>query len=93
MVKALLCCLLVLLTPADDAWARATPQPEDDVWATDNNDYLPRTAAEASLPPLAPAPGTALAGASTAPAASVAAPVSIVPAGPDPLYLLMSLQR
>src|SRR6516225_9650854 len=44
MGKVFLCCLLVLLTPVDDAWARATPQPNDDAWAAENNDYLPRTA-------------------------------------------------
>ena len=93
MSKVLLCCLLVLLTPVDDAWARATPEPDDDARAAENNAYLPHTANEAAPLPPAPAPGAGLLpggpGLCT-PAAPPAPPVSL---GPGRLYLLMSLQR
>jgi hypothetical protein len=90
MGKAFLCCLFVLLTPVDDAWARATPHP-DDAWAAANNDYLPRTADEAPrVPP--PRHGAGLLEGGT-PAGGVAvAPVLPTPSPPDRLYLLMSLR-
>jgi hypothetical protein len=91
MGKVFLFGLLVLLTPVDDAWARATPQPDDDAWAAENNDYLPRTADEPAPVPPAPAPGPALPEAAAG--GLTCAALLPVPFGPDPLYLLMSLQR
>jgi hypothetical protein len=92
MPKVLLCCLLVLLTPVDDAWARGTPEPDDDARAAANNDYLPRTADEPAAVPLAPAPGPGLREAAAI-GGLVTAPVRRAPASSDRLYLLMSLQR
>jgi hypothetical protein len=58
MPKAFLLCLLVLLAPADDAWARATPGPDDDAWVAENNDFLIPPATEvAPAQDGAPAPG------------------------------------
>jgi hypothetical protein len=93
MSKLLLCCLLVLLTPVDDAWARSTPQPDDDAWAAENNDYLPRTADEAPRVPPAPAPGAGLPHDTLAACAPPAPPAPLVFPQPERLYLLMSLQR
>ena len=54
----LLLCLLVLLVPVDDAWAWATPGPDDDAWAAENNDFLIPPATEvAPAQDGAPAPG------------------------------------
>src|SRR5947209_4347423 len=39
-MKSLLLCLLLLLTWVDDALARATPEPEDDVLAAMNDEYV-----------------------------------------------------
>ena len=98
MPKLFLCCLLVLLTPVDDAWARATPDPEDDARAAENNLYLPRTVDEPA--PVSPAPGLPVA--EPRPARPVACPAPVgravapgfgAPPAPDRLYLLMSLQR
>jgi hypothetical protein len=93
MPKAFLLCLFVLLTPVDDAWARATPTPDDDAWAAENNDFLPQRTDEAAPRPPDLAPGYVL-----KPAGTGARPPAVPPApwvflGPDPLYLLMSLQR
>ena len=33
--------LLVLLIPIDDVWASATPDPSDDIAASENNDFQP----------------------------------------------------
>ena len=98
MAKALLFCLLILLTPADDAWARATPGPENDVRAAENNDFLIRADAEAAFPPAAAlAPGrfggARLREGGLVTAAPAAAPRLATRFGPDPLYVLMSLQR
>ncbi len=98
MLKALLCCLLVLLTPVDDALARATPEPEDDARAAENNDFLmPAQAETAQQPSAAPAPGR-FGSARVGDGGHVtAAPRTVLPPavlfGPDPLYVLMSLQR
>jgi hypothetical protein len=93
MIKVILFGLLVLLTPVDDAWARATPQPDDDAQATENNDYLPRTVDEPAPVPPAPAPGPALPGAAPARGGLTRAAALAGPFGPDLLYVLMSLQR
>jgi hypothetical protein len=93
MSKVFLCGLLVLLTPVDDAWARVTPQPDDDARAAANNDYVPPTVDEAprvlpALPSRAGPPhGSPGPCAPPAPAAPWVSPL------PDRLYLLMSLQR
>ena len=92
MPKVVLCCLLVLLTPVDDAWARATPQPDDDAWAAENNDYLPRTADDLAPVPAAPAPGAALPAAVPAAAGRDGASVLRAPSAPHPLCLLMSFR-
>jgi hypothetical protein len=92
MPKVVLCCLLVLLTPVDDAWARATPQPDDDAWAAENNDFLPRTADDLAPAPAAPAPGACLPAAVRAAAGQTCASVLRAPSAPHPLYLLMSLR-
>jgi hypothetical protein len=93
MDKAFLCCLFVLLTPVDDAWARHTPQPDDDARAAANNDYLPRTAVQPAPIPPDTAPGLSLPAIAPAPGGPARAAALPVPFGPDPLYLLMSLQR
>jgi hypothetical protein len=92
MGKVFLCSLLVLLTPVDDAWARATPQPDDDAWATENNDFLPRTANDLAPAPAAPAPGAGLPAAATAAAGQAGASVLRAPSAPNPLDLLMALR-
>jgi hypothetical protein len=88
MPKALWLCLFVLLTPADDAWARASP--DDDALAAANNDYTPPAPDDAA--PVAPrtAPPALLPGVTgrRGPAAALAPPGS---PGPHPLCLLMSL--
>jgi hypothetical protein len=90
MPKALCLCLFVLLTPVDDAWARATPSPDDDIRAAANNDYMPPAPDDAA--PVAPraAPPAPLQGVTgrRGPAAVPAPPGS---PGPHPLCLLMSL--
>jgi hypothetical protein len=93
MGKVFLCCLLVLLTPVDDAWARATPQPDDDAWAAENNDFLPPRVDELTPVPPAPAPGPARSEAAPALNRLAVAPAIPAPSAPDRLYLLMSLQR
>jgi hypothetical protein len=93
MLKALCLCLFVLLTPADDAWSRATPAPDDDVRATANNDYTPPARAGAApvaprpAPPASPLPG------GTGTRGPAAAPVPPGSPGLHPLCLLMSLLR
>jgi hypothetical protein len=97
-MKAFLVCLLILLAPVDDAWARATPEPEDDARAAANNDFVTRVEAETALSRAA-APGPGHCGSSWVGERSLvcAAPDAILcpaaPFAPDPLYLLMSLQR
>jgi hypothetical protein len=93
MPNLLLCCVLVLLTPVDDAWARATAEPDDDARAAANNDFLPRTADEAPRVPPAPAPGVGLTPGTPGPCDPPAPPAPEVSSLPDRLYLLMSLQR
>jgi hypothetical protein len=97
-MKAFLFCLLILLTPVDDVWARATPEPEDDARAAANNDFVTRADAETVLSRAA-APGLGRCGSARVGEGSLvrAAPDAILspaaPFAPDPLYLLMSLQR
>jgi hypothetical protein len=97
-MKAFLVCLLVLLAPVDDAWARATPGPEDDALAAANNHFVARAEAETALARAA-APGPGRCGSSQVGEGGLvrAAPDAILspaaPFAPDPLYLLMSLQR
>jgi hypothetical protein len=97
-MKAFLFCLLVLLTPVDDAWARATPGEEDDARAAENNHFVAQADAETALARAA-GPGPGLCGSSRVGEGSLvrAAPDAILPPAapfaPDPLYLLMSLQR
>ena len=90
MLKVVLC-LLVLLTPVDDAWARATPDPSDDAWATENNEFLAPAAETAPLP-VQPAPGPVRLDDATPnqPATADSTPSAAV--RPDPLYFLLSLQ-
>jgi hypothetical protein len=90
MPRAFLFGLLLLLAPADDAWASHTPDPGDGAWAAQNNEWLPPLADKLAPLPLAPAHGGAVSG---APRAALPAPDSPAPPRPDPLYLLMSLQR
>ena len=90
MPRAFLFCLLLLLVPADDALAWGTPDPGDDAWATQNNEFLPPLADELAPLPLAPAHGGAE---HCAPRAALPAPDSPASSRTDPLYLLMSLQR
>jgi hypothetical protein len=93
MGKVFLLGLLVLLTPVDDAWARATPEPDDDARAAANNDYLPRTADEAPRVLPAPSPGAGPAHGTPGACAPPAPPSPWASSLPDRLYLLMSLQR
>jgi hypothetical protein len=90
MPRAFLFCLLLLLTPADDAWASHAADPGDAAWAAQNNEWLPALPDELAPLPLAPAYGVA---GHAAPRAGLPAPDSPAPSRPDPLYLLMSLQR
>jgi hypothetical protein len=93
MLRALLFCLLVLLTPVDDALARATPEPEDDATAAANNEFLADAVHEsvvAQPPDLLEARLTA---ADRAPATCVLAHAAPASFRADPLYLFMSLQR
>ena len=93
MSKVFLCGLLVLLTPVDDAWARVTPQPDDDARAAANNDYLPRTADEPAPVPPAPMPVAGLLHYTPGACAPPAPPAPVLSPRADRLYLLMSLQR
>jgi hypothetical protein len=88
MLRPLLYCLLVLLTPVDDAFARATPEPEDDAMAAANNDFLAPAVQASVVAPPAAVPGAPLATASTRAGALTGA----LPCGPGPLFLLMSFQ-
>jgi hypothetical protein len=90
MPRAFLLCLLLLLTPADDAWASHTRDPGDGAWAAQNNEWLPPLDDELAPLALAPAPGGAV---SSAPRAGLLTPDSPARPRPEPLYLLMSLQR
>lgn len=90
MPRAFLFCVLLLLTPVDDAWASHTPDPGEGAWAAQNNEWLPPLADELAPLPLAPAYGGAR---HAAPCAVVLALDSPAPSQPDPLYVLMSLQR
>jgi hypothetical protein len=97
-MKVFLVCLLVLLVPLDDAWARATPEPEDDARAAANNDFVARAEAETALARAA-APGFGRCGSARVGEGSLVRPAPdailspAAPFAPDPLYLLMSLQR
>jgi hypothetical protein len=92
MLRLLFYSLLVLSTPVDDAFARATPEPEDDAAATANNDFLPSAAQMTVVAQPAALPGAGVAGAVAAPGTTPAA-VAKLPFGPDPLFVFMSFQR
>jgi hypothetical protein len=92
MLKAFCLCLFVLLTPADDAWARATPAP-DDVRATANNDYTPSKTDDAVPVATRPAPPAGLLPGRTGARGPGAAPAPPGSPGPHSLCLLMSLLR
>jgi hypothetical protein len=82
-------CLLVLVTPVDDVWTRAAPQADAGTWASDNNDFLGRVGdGLAALRSQPAARAGRLGGRARSPR-----PAPAGPAGPDLLYLLMSLQR
>jgi hypothetical protein len=92
--------LLVLLTPLDDALARATPEVDDDILATQNDQFLAKTANQTKplQRELPPAPGRFSAQATIRPPASLSRPWRTearlaVLFGPELLYALMSLQR
>jgi hypothetical protein len=94
VAKAFLFCLLILLVPVDDTWARATPGQDDDAWAAENNDFLIEPATDiAPQQDAAPMPAAArvVHQPGTPVPAVLQAPVSH--SGPVLLYLLMSLQR
>jgi hypothetical protein len=93
MRTPLLLCLLVLATWVDDALARTTPEPDDDAVAAANNDYLPPPANDGAVAQPAAVPGAPLAVAVPRPGGLATAPAAACPCRPDPLYLLMSLQR
>jgi hypothetical protein len=101
MIKSSLFCLLLLLTAADDALATLTPGTEDDVAAAENNEYLPQPrsaqAGRLQLEQTGPPPGRLQDRADpflTAPSPLRRAEAGLPPGpGPDPLYVLMSLQR
>jgi hypothetical protein len=86
-------CLLVLLTPVDDAWARATPDPGDDAWAAENNEFLAPAARDTAPLPLQPAPGPVRLDDATPHQPATADPTRSTVVRPARLYLLMSLQR
>jgi hypothetical protein len=83
-------CLLVLLAPVDDAWALAAPEPGGSAWAAANNEFLSRVGNGSVA--LAPEPGGGPGWPGRAPEYRPPAPAA-ARAGPDLLYLLMSLQR
>jgi hypothetical protein len=90
--------LLLLSAVFDDAWARTTPEPTDDVQAAENNDYLPSSPPQHKRsvekhPPVSGVPHSAVAG----PTADSARGrlVGERPAalwGPSLLYLFLSLR-
>ena len=94
MPKAFLLCLLILLVPVDDAWARATPGPDDDARAAENNDFLIQAATEiVPQQDAAPAPTAARVVDQPRSLVPTAARAPASPSGHVRLYLLMSLQR
>jgi hypothetical protein len=92
---------LVLSAAADDLWATATPDPSDDVTATEDNEYTPA----ARKPPDVRPRDTADPHPVAVPKIDSAHPALISPGGPSArtdarpfycpelLYNLMSLQR
>ena len=86
-----LLCLLVLLTPVDDLWARTTPEPGASAWAADNNEFLDRVGD--GFVALPPEPDVCPGWLDSAAGPLPAVPPPAAPAGPALLYLLMSLQR
>jgi hypothetical protein len=90
--------LLVLLTPLDDALARATPQPDDAAWAAQNNDYFSAPAGEMiphhrRLTPALPRGDTPVP--SPVPVSPWGAPAGTggrMPPDSDPVYLFMFLR-
>ncbi len=97
-VRAILFCLLVLLTPVDDAVALSTPGTEDDIAAAENNDYLLQqlTHLNSQVTGDGALPVTALTAVPlSVPGVAFCQRTShIVPCpGPGSLYALMSLQR
>jgi hypothetical protein len=94
MPKAFLLCLLVLLVPVDDAWARATPGPDDDAAAAENDDFLIPAATEvAPAQDVAPAPGAVRVPDDFAVPPWVAVPAPSTLFRRPLLYLLLSLRR
>jgi hypothetical protein len=91
-------CLLLLLSPAADALALATPEGDDDLAAAEDNDYLARPRAgreERRRQPAPPAasPEAGLASLPLTTSMRARAPRRCAHTRPDPLYALMSLQR
>jgi hypothetical protein len=86
--------LLVLTTTLDDALARATPEPDDDAWAAQNNDYIPAPLGDANALQrrLDPAPTPGDLPAPVSPWSLPARPGRSAARGPDLLYLFMSLR-
>jgi len=93
MLKALCLCLFVLLTPADDAWSRSTPAPDDDARAAANNDSTPPATDDAAPVAPRPAPLAGLLPGGTGARGPAAAPAPPGSPGLHPLCLLMSLLR
>jgi hypothetical protein len=94
MPKALLVCLLVLLLPVDDAWARATPGPDDDAQAAENNDFLIQAAPDmVPRQDVVPTCGAVWVADDSPGLAQALVPAPAAPVGRALLYLLVSLQR
>jgi hypothetical protein len=94
MPKAFLLCLLLLVVPVDDAWARATPGLDDDAAAAENNDFLFQAATEvAPHQDVEPAPGAVRVPDDFAVPPWVAVPAPSTLFRRPLLYLLLSLRR
>jgi hypothetical protein len=93
MPKAFLLCLLVLLVPVDDAWARATPGPDDDAAAVENDDFLIQATTEVTPgQDVAPAPGAGRVPGDFAVPSWVAVPAPSTLFSRPLLYLFLSLR-
>ena len=94
MANAFLLVLLVLLVPVDDARAQATPEPDDDAQAAENNDFLIPAATEvAPAQDVAPAPGAVRVPDDLAVPSWVAVPAPSTLFRRPLVYLLLSLRR
>jgi hypothetical protein len=94
MPRAFLFCLLLLLVPVDDAWSRATPGPDDDASAAENNDFLIQAATEVAPPQdVAPAPNAGRVPDDFAVPSRFAVPAPSTVFRRPLLYLLLSLRR